>query len=161
MPASMFEPSVQSLKIIIYLIRSRLILEPQEFVALGRVLGSSSQEISVVESHNVGNEVRYSVNHEEERYVYQVFNNDTNAPIHDEEAQNLDLVSWIREEGVGRRKNNYNDTLIDTDMMFADGDEHNEALVTNPVTSTPKVVNDVGMNDVGTGPATPTPIPHQ
>ncbi|GKB30685.1 copia protein [Tanacetum coccineum] len=46
-------------------------------------------------------------------------------------------------------------------IVSADGDELNEALGTNPVSSTPKVVNEVGMNDVGTGPTTPTPNPGQ
>nr|GEU78100.1 retrovirus-related Pol polyprotein from transposon TNT 1-94 [Tanacetum cinerariifolium] len=40
--------------------------------------------------------------------------------------------------GRKKKKNNYNDTLIDTDMVSADVHELNEALVTNRVTSTPK-----------------------
>ncbi|GJZ24779.1 copia protein [Tanacetum coccineum] len=63
--------------------------------------------------------------------------------------------------GGKNKKNNSNVSLIDTVMVSADGDELNEALGTNPVSSTPKVVNDVGMNDVGIGPTTPTPNPGQ
>ncbi|GJW23042.1 hypothetical protein Tco_0033664 [Tanacetum coccineum] len=46
-----------------------------------------------------------------------------------------------------------NDTIKDIVMVSSNGDELNEALGTNPDTSAPKVVNEVGENDVGTGPA--------
>nr|GEZ76974.1 hypothetical protein [Tanacetum cinerariifolium] len=52
-----------------------------------------------------------------------------------------------------------NNTIKDTVMVSSDGDELNEALGPNPDTSTPKVVNEVGKNDVGTGPAISTPNP--
>ncbi|GKE31196.1 reverse transcriptase domain, reverse transcriptase zinc-binding domain protein, partial [Tanacetum coccineum] len=52
-----------------------------------------------------------------------------------------------------------NDTIKDTVMMSSDGDKLNKALGTNPDTSTPKVVNEVGENDVGTGRAISTPNP--
>nr|GEV23682.1 reverse transcriptase domain-containing protein [Tanacetum cinerariifolium] len=45
--------------------------------------------------------------------------------------------------GGKKKKNNSNDSLIDIVMMFADGDELNEALGSNSVSSTPKVVNEV------------------
>ncbi|GJZ68131.1 hypothetical protein Tco_0631371 [Tanacetum coccineum] len=48
---------------------------------------------------NDGNEVRHSVNHEEEQYVDQVFNYETNASINDEEAQNADPVKSVLREG--------------------------------------------------------------
>nr|GFB17715.1 hypothetical protein [Tanacetum cinerariifolium] len=44
-------------------------------------------------------------------------------------------------------------------MVSSDGDELNEAVGPNPDTSTPKVVNEVGENDVGTGPPISTPNP--
>ncbi|GJS94303.1 hypothetical protein Tco_0801271 [Tanacetum coccineum] len=55
--------------------------------------------------------------------------------------------------GGKKKKNNNNDTLKDIVMVSSNGDELNKALGANPDTSTPKVVNEVGMNDVGTGPA--------
>ncbi|GJV58813.1 copia protein [Tanacetum coccineum] len=48
------------------------------------------------------------------------------------------------------KKNNSNDSPINTVMEFADGDELNEVLGTSPATSVPKVVNEEGMNEVGT-----------
>ncbi|GJY67317.1 putative reverse transcriptase domain-containing protein [Tanacetum coccineum] len=46
-------------------------------------------------------------------------------------------------------------------MESADGDELNEVLGTSPDTSAPKVVNEGGMNELGTGSATPSPNPGQ
>ncbi|GKD73952.1 copia protein [Tanacetum coccineum] len=63
--------------------------------------------------------------------------------------------------GGKKKKSNSNDSLIDTILVSADGDELNEALGTNPVSSTPKVFNEVCMHDVGTGPTTLTPNPGQ
>ncbi|GJY83305.1 hypothetical protein Tco_0496681, partial [Tanacetum coccineum] len=63
--------------------------------------------------------------------------------------------------GGKKKKSNSNDSLIDAILVSADGDELNEALGTNPVSSTPKVFNEVGMHDVGTGPTTLTPNPGQ
>ncbi|GJV83329.1 hypothetical protein Tco_1523227 [Tanacetum coccineum] len=52
-----------------------------------------------------------------------------------------------------------NDKIMDTVMVSPDGDELHEVLGANPDTSTPKVVNEVGENDVGIGPAISTPNP--
>nr|GEX66412.1 hypothetical protein [Tanacetum cinerariifolium] len=74
----------------------------------------------------------------------------------------VDVVKGFIDSGGGggkKKKKNSNDSLIDTVMVFANGDELNEALGSNLVSSTPKVVNEVGMNDVGTGPTTLTANP--
>ncbi|GKD78714.1 hypothetical protein Tco_1341335, partial [Tanacetum coccineum] len=49
-----------------------------------------------------------------------------------------------------------NDKIKDTIMVSSDGDDLIKAVGTNPDTSTPKVVNEVGKNDVGIGPAIST-----
>ncbi|GJW64399.1 retrovirus-related pol polyprotein from transposon TNT 1-94 [Tanacetum coccineum] len=53
---------------------------------------------------NDGNEVRHSVNHEEEQYVDQVFNCETNDSIN-EEAQNADPVNSVLREGSSDTQN--------------------------------------------------------
>ncbi|GJZ86252.1 hypothetical protein Tco_0657862 [Tanacetum coccineum] len=67
-------------------------------------------------------------------------------------------------EGGGKKnkkKNNSNDSPIDNVMESADGDELNEVLGTSPDTSAPKAVNEGGMNELGTRPATPSLNPGQ
>ncbi|GJS67266.1 putative reverse transcriptase domain-containing protein [Tanacetum coccineum] len=54
---------------------------------------------------NDGNEVRHSVNHEEEQSVDQVFNHETNDSINDEEAQNADPVNSVLREGSNDTQN--------------------------------------------------------
>nr|GEV57732.1 hypothetical protein [Tanacetum cinerariifolium] len=49
-----------------------------------------------------------------------------------------------------KKKNNNNDSPINTVTEFADGDELNEVLDTSPATSAPKVVNEGDMNEFGT-----------
>nr|GEU54347.1 hypothetical protein [Tanacetum cinerariifolium] len=60
-------------------------------------------------------------------------------------------------EGGRKKKNNSNDSPINIVMESTDRDELNKVLGTSSDTSAPKVVNEGGMNEVGTQPATPTP----
>ncbi|GKA02570.1 retrovirus-related pol polyprotein from transposon TNT 1-94 [Tanacetum coccineum] len=68
--------------------------------------GEQREGLTSIAEDNDGNEVRHSVNHEEEQSVDQVFNYETNDSINDEEAQNADPVNSVLREGLPLEQNN-------------------------------------------------------
>ncbi|GJZ04973.1 hypothetical protein Tco_0538248 [Tanacetum coccineum] len=74
-------------------------LNNDRWETLKNIMNATKIRVNEKLTNNDGNEVRHSVNHEEEQSVDQVFNYVTNASINDEEAQNVDPVKSVPREG--------------------------------------------------------------